>query len=246
MTASDPAVSGESTAGRPRGGPARQLELGGPVRATSTVLGAALLFGGIRRRSLVGVAEAAVGGLLLYGGVSGRNPLRSLGRDAAGGRGVTVERTVTVNESPEELAEYWRDPEDLTRILGGFAEVTREEGNRYRWEVDGPRGRVASWRTRIMLDRPSEVLRWRSVGDAPITNEWTVRFCPAPADRGTEVTLAVDIDPPGGPVGRAIARRLVPEAFVWKALQRFKHLAETGEIPTPESSPSGEGEGDLL
>jgi uncharacterized membrane protein len=249
VTAFDSASSGEPEAGRARGGPVREFELGGPVRATATVLGSALLYGGLRRRSLVGVAEAVAGGALLYGGVSGRNPLGSFGRGGEAGsrgRGATVERTVTVNEPPEALSEYWRDAEQLSRIVGEVAEVTREEGNRYRWEVTGPRGRTLLWRTRIMLDRPGEVLRWRSVGDAPITNEWTVRFRPAPGNRGTEVTLAVDVDPPGGRVGRAIARRFVPESLVWKALQRFKRLAETGEIPTPNSSPSGEGEGDLV
>lgn len=120
--------------------------------------------------------------------------------------------------------------------------------NRYRWTADGPLGRQLSWETELVEKRPGERLRWETLEDAAVPHMGTVRFRPAPGDRGTEVTFGIHVDPPGGAVGDAIMNRtsLVPKTLVGTALRRFKSLAETGEIPTLEQNPSARGKGDLL
>lgn len=160
----------------------------------------------------------------------------------------TVERSVTVGESADELSRYWRDPELLTQIVGDFAEVTAAGEARHRWTVDAPLGRSIAWESEIVEDRPGELLRWKSSENAVLSNEGSVRFRTAPADRGTEVTLQLRFDPPGGSVGRTAMELLgvVPETLAEKALDRFKSLAETGEIPTLERNPSACGSGDVV
>jgi uncharacterized membrane protein len=217
------------------------------ARTIAAALGGTLVAIGVRRRSLVGTAMALAGGWLLY---------RTFGRDGRPSRSdeesetqtpTRVGRTVTVGGSADELYEFWRDPQNLTRVVGSFADVTSAGEDRHRWTVAAPLGRTLDWETEILDDRPGELLRWPSAESAPVFAEWSVRFRPAPADRGTEVTLELRLDPPGGPAGSAAMNLLgiVPETLASEALHRFKSLAETGEIATLERNPSGRGQGDL-
>jgi uncharacterized membrane protein len=227
-------------------------------RAVSGVVGAALLVRGLRRRSLTGIATAIAGGWLAYRSIrgSGRRA-RSSGWSSRTGTGTDqqrgeaeladVERTSTIDASAEELYETWRDPDQLERIVGHVGEVTSVGGDRLRWSVDAPRGRTISWETHVVDEEPGEYVRWRTPEDAKVPNEGTIRFSPAPGNRGTEVTLSVHFDPPGGAIGTAALKRLdvVPGVLVGTALRRFKSLVETGEVPSLEANPSARGKGDL-
>jgi uncharacterized membrane protein len=60
----------------------------------------------------------------------------------------------------------------------------------------------------------------------------SVRFEPAPAQRGTEVKVILTYAPPAGKLG-AVAVALTGgggDRLVREALRRFKQLLETGEI----------------
>lgn len=243
--------------GPPRSGPATTGSVTDATkRVAAAVLGGILLVRGLRRRSLRGIATALAGGWLLSRAFGGRpgieRALRSLtggraaGRTAAGG--AAVSRSITVGRPAEECYEVWRDPDRLSRILDGFAEVDSTGDDRLRWTVHGPRGRDVSWETRVVAAEPGELVRWETTPDARVHGEGSVRFRPAPGDRGTVVTLSFAVDPPGGAVGTAALERLdvVPETLAGVALDRFESLVETGEIPTLESNPSARGSGDLL
>lgn len=227
-------------------------------RAASAALGGALLVRGLRRRSLGGAVSAVAGAGLLYRGARGRSRLyQVLGITTADGQAElddsatgepSVKRSITVGRPAEELAEFWREPGQLSRILGEFAAVSSVGEDDRQWHVRGPLDRRIEWQTRIVEDRPGELLRWESLDGAVVPHEVTIRFQPAPGDRGTEVTLEIQYDPPGGSLGDAAMERLgvVPETVVGQTLQRFKSLAETGEIPSTEKNPSARGKGDLV
>jgi uncharacterized membrane protein len=157
-------------------------------------------------------------------------------------------RSVTIGRSADELYELWRDPETMTRVFGEYVEVTAPSEDRHRWTVTGPFDRSLTWETRVVEERPGESLRWKSIEDEPMSTEGSVSFRPAPADRGTVVTLHLSFGPPGGVLGKMVAEQLgiLPGVIVEKALHRFKSLAETGEIPTLEKNPSARGSGDLV
>ena len=82
--------------------------------------------------------------------------------------------------------------------------------------------------------------RWQSVEGASLPSEGEVHFRPAPGDRGTEVTLRIRFNPPGGALGLAAAKVLgfVPRLFAERAIHYFRALAETGEIPTTDRQPA--------
>lgn len=228
-------------------------------KAGIAVIGGVLLVRGIRARSLGGVGIALVGAGLLSRALRGRSrfegELRS--REATdrrrNDRGVTtdtgaVSRSTTVDKPADELYEIWRDPDQLSQIMGHFAEVTSLSEDRLRWTARGPWDREITWETHIADEEPGEYLRWQTPADALISIRGSVRFREAPGDRGTQVTASVNIDPPGGALANAALDRLeiVPEALVGEALRRFKRLAENEEIPTLEGNPSARGRGDLL
>ena len=218
-------------------------------RAGTVALGGALVAFGLRRRSLGGTVIALAGGLLSYRTLSGYLS------DVGGMQ--PVERSITIGRSPDELSDLARDPETLERIVGPVADVSRIDDDRYRWSASGPLARELSWEMRIAEDEAGERLRWETADDerggigsggGALFDSWSLSFDPAPGDRGTEVALEIRFDPPGGTAGTAAAKRLdvVPETLVGTALDRFKSLAETGEIPTTEGNPSARGKGDLL
>ncbi|WP_408957066.1 SRPBCC family protein [Natrinema sp. 74] len=228
-------------------------------RLAAATVGGTLLVLGLRRRSLGGAAAALTGGWLVYRGLVGgqqraetvdSGPASEAGRaaemDASGA--VATTRSVTIGQPADEVYERWRDPEAMTRIYRDLVDVTAESEDRWHWTASGPLGASVSWTTHVIEDRPGEVLRWESLEDAPVASEGAVRFREAPADRGTEVTLHFRFEPPGGPVGTAVTKRLevVPDALAAVALDRFKSLVETGEIPTLERNPSARGAGDTL
>lgn len=160
----------------------------------------------------------------------------------------SISRAITVGKPADELFEIWLDPEQLSRIMGHLGEVTAAGEDRLRWTVRGPRDRDFSWETQIVEEVPGEFLRWKTSDEAVLSNEGSVRFREAPGDRGTQVTLSVDFDPPGGALGSAALSRLdiVPATLAGEALSRFKRLVETDEIPTLEGNPSARGKGDVV
>ena len=184
-------------------------------------------------------ALGLTGGVLLYR--RARKPASSSGASAA----LVVERAITIGTSADALYQCLRQPQTLAQIVGPFAVVTPLDADRIRWMVSGPLGRRFEWETQVVESRPGELLRWESQAGAPVPNKGTVSFRPAPANRGTEVVLRIDIDPPGGLLGVAVAQRfgVVPDVYAAKALRRFKSLVEAGEIPTTAHQPAARGDG---
>lgn len=229
------------------------------TRGAQFVLGTALFEYGRRQRSRRGTAAAIGGGALVVRALGGPSWLkrtltgrtdRETEQAAAESRDreTAVHRSITIGESPEELYDRWRDPETFAAILGHFAEVTQLDDDRFRWTVHGPYGQDMGWETHVVDAEPGEFVRWATPTDAVLPSEGAVRFAEAPGDRGTVVTLSVAFDPPGGTLGSAALEQfdIAPKTLVGVALDRFKSLVESGEIPTLSGNPSGRGSGDTV
>jgi len=223
------------------------------------VLGTALVEYGRRQQSRRGTAVALGGGALVVRALGGPAWLKRVFTERNGGvteraatepaaRETAVSRSITIGASPDDLYESWRDPETFAEILGHFAEVTQLDGDRFRWTVHGPYGQDIGWETHVVETEPGHLVRWETPTDAVLPNEGTVRFQPAPGDRGTVVTLSVAFDPPGGTLGSAALEQfdIAPKTVAGVALDRFKSLVESGEVPTLDGNPSGRGAGDAV
>ena len=148
--------------------------------------------------------------------------------------------TVTVGLPREKLFAEWRD---FTRFPGFMENVEKIEtidGKRSRWTIKAPGGNSVELVTRITEEKPLERIGWESDPESEIRTEGRVEFLDAGAGRGTMVRLVMRYDPPGGIVGKGIAKLFQREPKIQsrRDLRRFKSLMETGEIAT-NASPSG-------
>jgi len=161
------------------------------------------------------------------------------GRDVH--RGVKVRRSFTIGRSPEECYRSWRDLERLPRFMTHLISVLIVDERRSHWvaKAPAPWGQV-EWDAEIIADTPNELISWRSLRDADVDNAGSVRFRPAPGDRGTEVTVELNYEPPAGQLGITLARLFgeEPRQQIEDDLRHFKQLMEAGEIPTVAGQPS--------
>jgi uncharacterized membrane protein len=155
-----------------------------------------------------------------------------------------VTKCITVNRPAEELYAFWRNFENLPQFMYHLEEVQVHDDQRSRWAAAAPAGMRVEWEAEITDDRPNELIAWQSLRDADVHNSGSVRFQPAPGGRGTEVCVEIEYRPPGGTIGRAIARLFgeEPGQQVAGDLKRFKQVMETGEVLRSEGSPLGFGQ----
>jgi uncharacterized membrane protein len=115
------------------------------------------------------------------------------------------------------------------------------DNTRSRWTATAPAGRTVSWEAEIVEDQPNEVIAWRSTGDADVENAGRVRFRPAPANQGTEVTVTIDYTPPLGPIGAGVALLSGedPRQQLQEDLLHLKQVLEVGEVVLSEGTIEG-------
>lgn len=160
-----------------------------------------------------------------------------------GNSGVKITRACTILKPAAELYAFWRNPANLMRVIKHPATIVSISETESRWSVSAPPGnRRVEWTSLIINDEPDRLLAWRSREDSEIPNAGSVRFEPAPGGQGTEVTVSLEYDPPGGKLGAWLAKLSGEEAGqqVALTLRRFKALMEAGEIPTTEGQSVGE------
>lgn len=207
-------------------------------RWASLIGGGALVLYGLSRRSLRGALMAVAGGGLVYRGVAAQGSVE----EATGmSQSIKVEKTVTINKSPEELYRFWHNFENLPHFMKHLKSVKVHDQKRSHWIASAPMGNSVEWDAEIINDQENHLIAWASVEGADIDNSGFVRFQPGPAGRGTEVKVVIEYNPPGGVVGAAIAKLFgeEPEQQIGDDLRRFKQLMEAGEIATTEGQPSG-------
>ena len=229
-------------------------------RLVSSVAGGALALAGLKMRSLPGVLLSVVGGGLVYRGVSGHCPVyQSLGvntaESEAGGaapedyyeRGIHVDVSMTIERTPWDLYQFWRNFENLPRFMEHLESVKVLDEKRSHWVAKAPAiaGGSVEWDAEIINDEPNSLIAWRSLENANVDNAGSVRFVPGPEGRGTEVRVVIDYIPPGGRLGKWVARLFgeEPSQQIKEDLRRFKRLMETGEIPTTQGQPKGSCDG---
>lgn len=228
----------------------KETNVSHPERWASVIAGAAIAAYGITRRSLGGAITAAIGGALVMRGTTGFCPLyRALGlsmncdenaEESDGrnvsvpyGRGIRVERSVTVDSTPGELYAFWRDFANLPRFMSHLEAVRVYDAKRSHWIAKAPFGRSVEWDAEIINEIPNELIGWRSVEGSDVDNAGSVHFTPATAGRGTEVKVVLRYDPPAGVLGAAVAKLFgeEPSRQVQEDLRAFKQIIEAGEKP---------------
>lgn len=208
------------------------------------VAGGLMMLYGLSKRSLGGGLLGAAGAGLLYYGATGRNPAQALGEvtgKSSANEGVSVHRAVTINRSPREVYDFWRQLENLPRFMHHLESVEQLDERRSRWKARLLGGMPLTWEARITRDEPGEVLAWETVPGSDIEHFGHVRFQPAGADEGTQLYVEMSYRPPMGVAGEAVARLLntITEQQIKEDIRRCKNILEAGEVPTVEGQTSG-------
>jgi uncharacterized membrane protein len=152
-----------------------------------------------------------------------------------------LKESLTVNCSPQEAYQFWRNLENLPRFMSHLESVAADENGRSHWVVKAPAGVTLAWDAEIMAEQPGRLIQWRTLPDAAVKHAGQVQFNTAPTGRGTEVTVQFHYEPPGGLAGEAFAHLTnnFTEQMLREDVRRFKQIMETGEVPTIEGQPSG-------
>jgi uncharacterized membrane protein len=229
-------------------------------RAVSVAAGSILALLGLSRGSLPGLLGIAVGGALIYRGATGHCSMyQQLGINTAeeeqqgaqgeydaeeeiSERGIHVEQAFLINKSPEELYQFWRNFENLPRIMTHLESVRVMDNNRSHWVAKPARitGKV-EWDAEISADEPNSRIAWRSLPGSDIDTIGEIRFAKAMGDRGTEVHVSMEYVPPAGRMGHWFATLFgsSPRRLIREDLRNFKRIMEIGEILTINGQPHG-------
>ena len=227
----------------PRQSSHRPLNVGEYERWASVLGGGMLAVYGLTRGSWRGLALAALGGMLVQRGVSGhcrcyadlgintahrpQGPMASV----AAGHGIKVEKTITVERSPEELYRLWHNFENLPRFMSHLESVKMIDPRHSHWVARGPLGTRVEWDAETHTDRANELISWRSLEGANVDTAGSVHFTKEPDSTGTQVRVVFKYNPPGEKLGVALAKLLgeTPEQEVERDLQHFKEEVEAKE-----------------
>jgi uncharacterized membrane protein len=250
VSATTPISRAVATSQAHPGTAATTVNVGEVERLLSLAGGGLLALVGLSRaNSLAGLGMAALGGGLLYRGLSGHCPVYgALGKctaaahsriaGVAADHGIKITRAVTVHRPAGQLYRMWRNLEGLPRFMSHLVSV-KCEGNRSHWVAKAPAGMTAAWDAEIVNDQPDRLLAWRSLAGSRVGTAGSVHFNPTPGG-GTEVQVTLKYDLPGGKLGSWLAWLFgeEPGQQIAEDLARFKQLAETSEMATRQSPTS--------
>ena len=230
---------------------AKCQNVGRTERLVSAGAGAALAVAGLSRGGWRGLLLSALGGSLVYRGVTGRcQAYQALGINTAkhtaatavpAGHGVKVEKSIIINESPDELYNFWRELEHLPCVMRHLKRVEVIDQRRSHWVAEGVLGKDVEWDAEIYNERENEMIAWRSLPGGDVDTAGSIHFKRLDYGRGTNVTVSMKYDPPGGKTGATIASLLGDslEDKLSEDLRNLKRYMETGEVITNEGQPRG-------
>src|SRR5256714_7602646 len=195
------------------------VNVGQTERWAAALGGGALALYGITRGSLGGIALALVGAALVQRGYSGHcNLYEAMGYSSAddaslrnsenvsvpAGRGLKVEKSVTINRTPEELYQFWRNFENLPRFMNHLEAVRVTGEGRSHWVAKAPAGTSVEWDAEIYNEKENEMIAWRTLEGADVASAGSVHFEPAAGGGGPGLRGVPKYEPPAGQT-RALA-----------------------------------------
>ncbi|HEV7521022.1 MAG TPA: SRPBCC family protein [Candidatus Angelobacter sp.] len=198
------------------------------VRALVGLAGIGLLSAS-RRYSRSRKPLAIAGSAALFRAVTNMSFRRALGFSRTP-RVIIFQKTVNLNAPLEEIYGLFANPENFPQIFEHVEDVRHSRDNLYHWTVRGPGGMSVSWESMLTENIPNEVIAWRSMPDATVTNAGLAKF-QRNADGGTAVHIQFAYNPPAGVIGHAIASLFGadPKHALDDDMARLKSLFENGK-----------------
>ena len=214
----------------------------GSFLAGAAMAGAAFFRPGTQRWLLLGTGAG-----LMFRGVTGHCPVyQQFGIDrfdhrerdgVPGNDGVRIEHTVEVFCPAAELYQFWRQVDQLPRILRHVESVEAVDEWHSHWVARGPLGPALEWDAEIINERENELIAWQSVHGASLQNAGSVRFEALNEDE-TRMKVCLELQPRGGMAALTLARLFGtdPQRELEADLERFKDFAERELTPSSQST----------
>ncbi|HZZ72094.1 MAG TPA: YgaP-like transmembrane domain [Pirellulales bacterium] len=221
------------------------VNVGDLERLASVGAGSGLLAYGLFKRSPWALGLSIVGGGLLFRGLTGHCQLyETLGIDenrpaSRGDRlipheGLKCQASATIRRPAGDLFNYWRQLENLPKLIDHLESVTELDSKHSRWVAASPLGSAIHWDAEIITERPNEVIAWQSTAESELKTAGSIHFDESGDGASTTVRLLFKYNPPAGKVAAAVAEWFGrgANAELSEALERLKAIMET-------SSPAG-------
>jgi uncharacterized membrane protein len=205
-------------------------------RWASLAAATAVIAYGFSRRTVPGVALAAAAATpFAYRTLAGKWPFENGDTRTAlsGARGIHVREAVRIEKPVTEVYAFWRQLENLPRVLTHLEQVTDLGGGRSHWVARGPADLGVEWDAEIINEADNRVIGWRSLPDSDVVTAGAVNFRPVRGGRATELSVHLQYEPPAGRAGAFLARMFgrEPSQTIREDLRRLKQVLEAGEIP---------------
>ena len=222
-------------------GPKPSINVDVPERILSVTAGSLLFLNGLKHFGLV---RMALGGFLLYRGISGHCP----GYSAMGKphlpdpvKNINIRTTVAVNRPRNEVFNFWRKLENLPRFMEHLESVKEIDDRTSHWEARIPGGLgTISWDAVIVEEHENSFIGWNSLPGATVENAGKVEFREL-GDGWTELYVVITYRAPMGAAGQGLSALLNPvfEKIIRSDIQNFKRFVERGGMSTQEGLSSG-------
>ena len=207
-------------------------------RWASLAAATAVMAYGFSRRTVPGVALAMAAAPLAYRGVVGRWPFENGAADdtraaLSGDRGMHVRESVRIERPVSDVYVFWRQLENLPRVLTHLEQVTDLGDGRSHWIARGPADLGVEWDAEIVNELENRVIAWRSLPESDVVTAGSVTFKPVRGGRATELSVHLQYAPPAGRAGAFLARIFgrEPSQTIREDLRRLKQVLEAGEVP---------------
>ena len=143
-------------------------------------------------------------------------------------KGVKIEREIVIDRPAAELFAFWRQFDNLPRVMKHLESVECLDQIRSRWRMCQSGGSAMEWEAEIINEHPNELIAWRTLAGSDVQHAGTVRFTPTPDGQSTTVRLSLEYEVESGLLKRMMARifRAWPEHEIEEDLVRFKELME--------------------
>jgi uncharacterized membrane protein len=221
-------------------------------RWASLIGGTSLVAYGLSKRDWKGLSLAALGGGVLWRGITGHSGLyqllgvntfvKSCGKGTGRGTsvpyelGIRVDESIRINKPPAEVYRFWRKLDNLPKFMDHLERVDIIDSEKSHWVAKGPAGMAVDWYAQIINDVENELIGWRSLEGSEIANAGSVTFHPDPGGKATDVKISMQYNPPAGELGAAVAKLFGqdPKRQIRKDLQALKDLLERGTVSKSE------------
>jgi uncharacterized membrane protein len=211
-----------------------RVNVGDTERLASAITGIGFTMVGLAKPNLRGLVLTALGSYLVYRGVTGHCVAYQTGNISTVGpqpEGILVDRSVQIDLPPHEVYRFWRDFENLPHFMDHLEAVWMIGDHRYHWVAEAPAGMSVEWDADVILERPAELIAWRSRPGSQIPNEGSVRFEERVGGLATEVHVSLRYYPPAGRIGAWIAKLFgeEPGQQIEQDLEHLKDILESGK-----------------